>query len=335
MSINRQLPGPKIEVCKYDMIIVDVVNEIEGSSATIHWHGYAQEKFPFMDGVPYVTQCPIPFEETFRYEFRAVQDGTFFYHSHAGHQKANGVQGALIVRKSEENKLFDHDLSEHVIVLSDWMEELTENYFPGKKNQSTLPQNILINGKGRFLNKTTNETLNSPLSVFHVDEGKKYNFRLIGASSNICPLQVQIEGHNFTVIATDSVDVKPFRADKLYITAGERYDIVVEANQKAKDSFWIKVSASESCAVEEIEEFAVLMYHRGKGEDGERLGMMNIEEGNPGDEVFQSTVVSLSFQFVIKFITFISLIPTGNQLSNTCNFTNHSFRVLQSRQTLN
>ena len=147
MSINRQLPGPPVEICKFDTIVVDVVNEIEGSSTTIHWHGYAQDHFPFMDGVPYISQCPISHGETFRYEFKAVQKGTFFYHSHAGHQKANGVQGAFIVRESEDQKLYDFDLSEHVMILADWMDVMTEDYFPGPRNESTMPHNLLINGR--------------------------------------------------------------------------------------------------------------------------------------------------------------------------------------------
>lgn len=292
MSINRQLPGPPIEVCQNDVIIVDVVNEIEGSSSTIHWHGYAQEKSPFMDGVPYITQCPIHFGSTFRYEFKASQSGTFFYHSHAGHQKANGVQGALIVRKKENQKIFDYDLAEHVIVLSDWMDQLTEDSFPGVKNETTFPQSILINGRGRYVDKVTNETINSPLSVYHVDEGKIYRFRLIGASSNVCPLQLQIESHNFTVIAADSIDVKPFTADKIFLTAGERYDLVINANQKKKESFWIRVSAADPCVEGEVEEFAVLKYHRKVVAGEERLKVMQVEVENPEADLFVSTVVS-------------------------------------------
>lgn len=52
MSINRQLPGPSIEVCKKDIVVVDVVNEMEGTGTTIHWHGLAHMNSLFMDGVP-------------------------------------------------------------------------------------------------------------------------------------------------------------------------------------------------------------------------------------------------------------------------------------------
>lgn len=217
VSINRQLPAPPIEVCKNDIIVVDIMNDIEGGSTTIHWHGYSQKKHPFMDGVPWITQCPIHFGSTFRYTFEALQVGTYFFHSHAGHQKANGAYGALIIKNDEMENLFDYDLSEHVIILSDWMNEMTENTFPGLLTKGSHPEALLINGRGRYLNKQTKEFINAPISAFHVDEGKKYKFRLIGASSNVCPLQIEFEDHNFTVIASDATRVKPFTADRLYV----------------------------------------------------------------------------------------------------------------------
>jgi hypothetical protein len=104
MSINRLVPGPSIQVnirfllikikinlffantqvCKGDEIVVDVHNEAHGTAVTIHWHGLHQKNTPFMDGVPFVTQCPISFGNTFRYKFSAEKAGTFMYHSHAG-----------------------------------------------------------------------------------------------------------------------------------------------------------------------------------------------------------------------------------------------------------
>lgn len=40
--INRMMPGPMIDVCKGDTIIVDVENNLMGDSTTIHWHGLQQ-----------------------------------------------------------------------------------------------------------------------------------------------------------------------------------------------------------------------------------------------------------------------------------------------------
>lgn len=175
LSINFNLPGPKIEVCKDDVIVVDVYNEAEGLSTTLHWHGIRQFGTPFMDGerrrsidqlvtyssslfsgVPYLTQCPIPFGESFRYSFYATDEGTHFYHSHAGHQKPDGVYGPLIVRgldkENPNRKTYDFDLPEHTIMMADWMHGNADAYMPGLIKRSVLSQSILINGHGRFYN---------------------------------------------------------------------------------------------------------------------------------------------------------------------------------------
>lgn len=127
MSINRKIPGPTIHVCKDDLIVVDVTNMMGGTSATIHWHGFHQRKTPFYDGVPFITQCPIQFSTTFRYAFEATEPGTQFYHSHSGHHKVNGHYGGIVVRENLADdpnaQTFDHDLKEHLLVVSDWMEQ--------------------------------------------------------------------------------------------------------------------------------------------------------------------------------------------------------------------
>lgn len=155
-SINFKLPGPRIQVCKDDVIVVDLHNNVEGSSTSIHWHGMRQLGTQFMDGVPYLTQCPIPYGESFRYSFRAIDEGTHFYHSHAGHQKADGVYGPLIVRGVDKNNpnrhTYDHDLPEHTIFMADWMHANAADFEPGLVRRSTLSQSILINGHGRFRN---------------------------------------------------------------------------------------------------------------------------------------------------------------------------------------
>lgn len=156
LSINFQLPGPSIHVCRDDIVVIDFTNESEGAATALHWHGVRQINTQFMDGVPYVTQCPIAFGAKFRYAFHADDEGTHFYHSHAGHQKANGVYGALITRAPiEENPnadQYDHDLPEHMIIVSDWMHHLAEEDFPGMISRSVLTESILINGHGRYYN---------------------------------------------------------------------------------------------------------------------------------------------------------------------------------------
>jgi FtsP/CotA-like multicopper oxidase with cupredoxin domain len=70
MSINRMIPGPAIQVCQNDQIVVNLVNDLRMSESTsIHWHGQTQKETPYMDGVGMITQCPILAHTHFQYKF--------------------------------------------------------------------------------------------------------------------------------------------------------------------------------------------------------------------------------------------------------------------------
>ena len=68
MTVNRMIPGPAIQVCQNDKIVVNVYNGLRMSeSISIHWHGILQKGSPYMDGVSMITQCPINAHTTFQY----------------------------------------------------------------------------------------------------------------------------------------------------------------------------------------------------------------------------------------------------------------------------
>ena len=56
-----------LQVCKGDNIVIRVSNNILGGQTAIHWHGMHQVDTPHQDGVPMVTQCPTPSDNTFTY----------------------------------------------------------------------------------------------------------------------------------------------------------------------------------------------------------------------------------------------------------------------------
>jgi FtsP/CotA-like multicopper oxidase with cupredoxin domain len=65
-------------------VIIDVDNRMQGIELAIHWHGIHQRGTQYYDGVPFLTQCPIPEGTTFRYQWNAEQPGTHFFHAHTG-----------------------------------------------------------------------------------------------------------------------------------------------------------------------------------------------------------------------------------------------------------
>ena len=101
-TYNGTVPGPELRIPYGQRVRIVVRNELPDPT-TVHWHGLAVPNA--MDGVPGVTQDPIPSGGMFTYEFAAIpagrdsQGGTFFYHSHfeEDRQVSLGLSGALIV----------------------------------------------------------------------------------------------------------------------------------------------------------------------------------------------------------------------------------------------
>ncbi|XP_033341683.2 uncharacterized protein LOC117229350 [Megalopta genalis] len=263
LPINRQLPGPLIEVCKGDIIKVDVKNAAPGMEATIHWHGIFQYGYQFYDGVPFVTQCPIPSSTSFRYLFGANNAGTHFYHSHVMTHMLDGQQGALIVHDPEDPYLNSYNW-EYVMHLSDWMHELSLERFPGRyhTNIGQAAENILINGRGNWKDpKNATVNTHAPLWTFNVQQNDAIRFRIINSFSTVCPAEIAFHKHRCTVIAQDGALVKSKVVDKVVILTGERVDCIINTNQ-ALDSYWIQVRGLGECAETErkVQQLAILRY---------------------------------------------------------------------------
>ncbi|CAG8556765.1 17604_t:CDS:2, partial [Racocetra persica] len=100
-TVNGQYPGPMILANVGDQIIINVTNQL-GEPASIHSHGIIQKNSNWYDGVPGVTQCPIPNNGSFVYNFTVVDPGTYWYHSHFLAQYVDGLLGPLIVQDSAD-----------------------------------------------------------------------------------------------------------------------------------------------------------------------------------------------------------------------------------------
>jgi FtsP/CotA-like multicopper oxidase with cupredoxin domain len=88
------MPGPTIEADQGDRVRIVVHNELPESTG-IHWHGL---EIPVaMDGVPGLTQPPLPPGGVQVFEFTLHQCGTFFYHSHDGMQDGMGMVGLFLI----------------------------------------------------------------------------------------------------------------------------------------------------------------------------------------------------------------------------------------------
>nr|CAD7194518.1 unnamed protein product [Timema douglasi] len=267
-SANRMLPGPSIQVCENDQVVIDVENMMGGMEVTLHWHGIWQKGTQYSDGVPFVTQCPISEGTTFRYQWKADNAGTHFWHAHTGLQKIDGLYGSIVVRQAPSrdpnSHLYDYDLTTHVMLLSDWMHEDAVERFPGRLavNPGQDPDTLLINGRGQFQDPNTGFVTNTPLEVFTMTPGRRYRFRMINSLATVCPAQLTIQGHSLIVIATDGESVHPVVVNTIISFSGERYDFVINAEQNV-GAYWIQVRGLGECGSKRAMQLGVLRYARG------------------------------------------------------------------------
>nr|ATG88100.1 laccase-2-like protein [Plutella xylostella] len=229
ISINDMVPGPSINVCMNDIIVVEVENRIPDQDIALHWHGVEQKGTPFMDGVPMVTQCPIGFGSKYKYAFRASKPGTFFYHADSVQHQSDGIFGALMVNQPAPFEphvdLYHYDRSEEhtLIIAADFSETLTGNL----ENLSEIkPVALNING-------------DTDIAKIFVMENFAYRLRLINAIAAECPVVYSIDAHHVTAIATDGNPVKPVTAEHILLYPGERMDVVVRASQPA-GGYWAR-----------------------------------------------------------------------------------------------
>lgn len=203
-----------------------------------------------------LTQCPQPAYTTFQYKFRASAVGTHMYHAHSAADAADGLAGAFVVRQSPRldhiKKLYDVDLSEHTIFVSEWGHSMGP--LAGVISRIPNAESLLINGKGK-----SSESPDAPQSSFNVEYGKRYRFRLAyGGGSKSCPITFSIDHHVLEVVTLDGHWIEPERVNSIELGRGERVDFIVAA-KRAPGVYRVKVAAVKSCQ-DNLEGAANLVY---------------------------------------------------------------------------
>ncbi|CAK7214492.1 hypothetical protein SEUCBS140593_002200 [Sporothrix eucalyptigena] len=267
--VNGQSPGPLIEANVGDTIRVVVYNSMSSDSTTVHWHGIDQRNSAWMDGLYGVTQCGIPPGEKFTYEFTAQgQRGSFWYHSHVTGQYTDGLYGPLIIHDPEEMvPKVDEDW---VVMAGDLYhrteKELLDEYLGKGRRRAMVgmeptPDNFVMNGRNvlgcagqpraKKLPGSDEYTLAQCASgsVFSMvlGRGKSARLRLISHSSNI-PLWFSVDGHVLQIVEIDGVEVEPIKTTRVFLNPGQRYSVVLHADQPA-GNYMIRASAARRCSM--------------------------------------------------------------------------------------
>lgn len=115
-TFGHGVPGPELRLKQGERVRIRVENALP-EETTIHWHGINLENA--MDGVPGVTQAPIPPGGSFLYDFVPPDAGTYFFHPHVGTQLDRGLYGALIVEPRLETLAYDREAT---LILDDWLD---------------------------------------------------------------------------------------------------------------------------------------------------------------------------------------------------------------------
>nr|BAA08486.1 dihydrogeodin oxidase [Aspergillus terreus] len=240
---NGQYPGPLIEADWGDTLRITVHNNLtNGNGTAVHWHGIRLFETNWIDGVPGVTQCPIPPGESQVYEFRATQYGTSWYHSHFSLQYSNGLYGPLVIHGPSSS---DWDVDLGPWTLTDWYHEdaFTLNWISLAGQLAPIPVSTLLNGKGTYdCDPGLDPACTGKQEYFETtfQQGTKYKMAIVNTAT-LLTYTFWIDGHNFTVIEVDFVPVEPYSTNVLNVGMGQRYEIVVEANadRTQGSSFWI------------------------------------------------------------------------------------------------
>lgn len=271
--VNKAIPGPAIQVCVGDKVLVDVMNYLPSTAVSLHWHGLTMgasrampnaRSTPYMDGTPGVTQCPIPPGSGFRYAFFASDPGTHFWHAHTGLERGDGMFGPLIVHQAisvDPNQF----LAEHLLTVNDWFHKPTQSLYAQRHSsgQAVKPSALLINGQGPQQHDEAggSATPKVPYAKFLVQNGTRYRLRIINAATTNCPVTVTLDNHDLILLAVDGDSVSPANASAVLVNPGERYDAMFLAEQETStdgDTYWVRVTGGGECS--SLTQYAALQY---------------------------------------------------------------------------
>ena len=264
-TYDGKFPGTEIRVKEGERLRVALKNNLpEGTS--IHWHGIHQKGTNNMDGIPGLTQPPIPAGAAMIYDFTPNAPGTYFYHPHSGLQIERGLSAALIVEAKNETLAYDR---EYTLVVDDWLagspdlafEQLKQGIAPADglpkdSSQSSSSheggemmemggggmmgmrrggmgegdgEGCCSNGDVVYSGYVINGRAPENPPQFETKRGERVRFRVVNAGGATV-FRVAVSGHKLTVTHSDGFPVRPVEVDAFEISPGERYDFLIEAN---------------------------------------------------------------------------------------------------------
>lgn len=163
------------------------------------------------------------------------QPGTYWYHSHNHGQYPDGLRGALIIHDPDSpyKDVYDEEI---VLTFSDWYHDLMQGLIADFLSLSNpggaepVPSSALIND-------TQNLTI-------PIQPGKTYLFRMINIGA-FAAQYVWFENHTMRVVEVDGIYTDPKETDMIYMTAAQRYSVLVTAKNDTNANFAVVASMDQ------------------------------------------------------------------------------------------
>jgi CopA family copper-resistance protein len=265
-TINGTLPAPTLRWREGETVSIRVTNLLK-EQTSIHWHGILP---PYqMDGVPGISFAGIAPNESFTYQFKVEQSGTYWYHSHSGTQEQTGLYGGIIVEPAGADAIqADRD---YIVLLSDWTNEdpmvvyakLKKDSSYYNYNQPTfsdLVKDTADSGLQAAIAKRhmwnmmrMNQSDLSDISAYTYtyllngntadanwtglfSAGEKIRLRVINAAA-MTFFDVRIPELSMKVVQTDGQNIEPVSVDEFRIGPAETYDVIIQPQSRAYTVF--------------------------------------------------------------------------------------------------
>lgn len=219
-GFNGQYPGPLVQVEKDATIFVNFENRTRWPTA-IHWHGIRLENA--YDGVPHLTQDPVPPGGRFEYRIHFPDAGLYWYHPHHREevQQDLGLYGNLLV-EAPPDEWYAPVHREEVLLLDDLLVADDGGLFPWGEERAThtlmgrFGNLLLVNGEPEYdLEVARGEVVR----FFLTNVSNTRTFNLVFGEPGT---------HWIKVVGSDlSKFEREVRADSVTIAPAERYIVEV------------------------------------------------------------------------------------------------------------
>lgn len=255
ITINGAIPGPTLRFTEGEDVSIHVKNNMD-EDTSVHWHGMLLPGE--MDGVPGFNGFPgIKPGETFTYNFKIRQTGTYWYHAHSMGQEQDGHYGSIvIVPKGKDPAQADRD---YVVLLSDFTDEESGSIMANLKMSSdyyayarrTVGDFFADAKEDGFDKAWGNAKMWGQMRMLPTDlsdvsgytflingkapdqnwtgifkPGERVRLRFINASA-MSIYDVRIPGLKMSVVSADGQNVEPVPVDEFRFGVAETYDVIV------------------------------------------------------------------------------------------------------------